>query len=202
MKGNSRSCRRCADAATAPGIPTTSPAGQASWWRVPFTKLSPPQETKLCGHKLLGTPGNLTGSELFDRYKAGSNLQTQRKTKPGIFSRANGGTVFLDEIGDIIGRHAGPSSFALQEKTVEPLGSTAAVKVDSPYNRLRPQQGSSAKVKKGRVSGQDCVLPRHSNPGYSSFPPARPGAAIFPFARASHYCRGFNTRSRELQLRP
>ena len=73
-------------------------------------------------------PENLLESELFG-YKAGA-FTDARKDKPGRFVLADGGTIFLDEIGDL------PLSLQvkllrfLQEKTIEPLGGTETIKVD------------------------------------------------------------------------
>ena len=73
-------------------------------------------------------PDTLLESELFG-YKAGA-FTDARKDKLGRFAAAEGGTIFLDEIGDI------PQSLqvkllrVLQQKVYEPLGSNTPIKAD------------------------------------------------------------------------
>jgi PAS domain S-box-containing protein len=73
-------------------------------------------------------PEALLESELFG-YKAGA-FTDARKDKEGRFAAAEGGILFLDEIGDV------PQSIqvkllrVLQEKVYEPLGSNSPVKTD------------------------------------------------------------------------
>ncbi len=73
-------------------------------------------------------PDTLLESELFG-YKAGA-FTDARKDKQGRFAAAEGGTIFLDEIGDI------PQSLqvkllrVLQQKSYEPLGSNTPVQAD------------------------------------------------------------------------
>jgi PAS domain S-box-containing protein len=73
-------------------------------------------------------PETLLESELFG-YKAGA-FTDAKKDREGRFAAAEGGTIFLDEIGDI------PQSLqvkllrVLQEKIYEPLGSNTPVKAD------------------------------------------------------------------------
>ncbi|MFW6334798.1 MAG: sigma 54-interacting transcriptional regulator, partial [Desulfosalsimonas sp.] len=67
-------------------------------------------------------PDTLLESELFG-YKAGAFTGANRD-KPGRFEQANGGTIFLDEIGDISQALQVRLLRVLQEKQVEPLGST------------------------------------------------------------------------------
>jgi PAS domain S-box-containing protein len=67
-------------------------------------------------------PDTLIESELFG-YKAGAF--TDAKTdKPGRFRRAQNGTIFLDEIGDISPAVQTRLLRVLEDKTYEPLGST------------------------------------------------------------------------------
>ena len=73
-------------------------------------------------------PDSLLESELFG-YKAGA-FTGARKDKPGRFSLAEGGTIFLDEIGDISVALQVRLLRVLQEKTFEPLGSTGSEKAD------------------------------------------------------------------------
>ena len=73
-------------------------------------------------------PDNLIESELFG-YKAGA-FTDAKKDKPGKFALADGGVIFLDEIGDISGAMQAKLLRVLQEKTYEPLGGTQSVHVD------------------------------------------------------------------------
>ncbi|SMF00357.1 sigma-54 interaction domain-containing protein [Desulfovibrio gilichinskyi] len=70
-------------------------------------------------------PDNLLESELFG-YKAGA-FTDARKDKPGRFELAAGGTIFLDEIGDMPPKLQVKLLRVLQEKTFEPLGAVSSV---------------------------------------------------------------------------
>lgn len=67
-------------------------------------------------------PDSLLESELFG-YKAGAFTDAKRD-KPGKFALAEGGTIFLDEIGDISPAMQVKLLRVLQEKVYEPLGAT------------------------------------------------------------------------------
>ena len=73
-------------------------------------------------------PDTLLESELFG-YKAGA-FTDAKKDKPGRFALAQGGTIFLDEIGDISTALQIKLLRVLQEKVYEPLGSVSSVKAD------------------------------------------------------------------------
>ena len=73
-------------------------------------------------------PDTLLESELFG-YKAGA-FTDARRDKAGRFVLANGGTIFLDEIGDISPAMQVRLLRVLQERIVEPLGAIEPVKVD------------------------------------------------------------------------
>jgi len=73
-------------------------------------------------------PDTLLESELFG-HKAGA-FTDARKDKPGRFAMADGGTIFLDEIGDISPAMQVRLLRVLQERCIEPLGSVEPVKVD------------------------------------------------------------------------
>lgn len=73
-------------------------------------------------------PDTLLESELFG-YKAGAFTDAKRD-KPGRFVLAQGGTVFLDEIGDISNAMQVRLLRVLQERVVEPLGAVEPVPVD------------------------------------------------------------------------
>ncbi len=92
-------------------------------------KLSPragkPLVTVNCG----AIPDNLLESELFG-YKAGAFTDAKRD-KPGRFAQAHGGTIFLDEIGDITPALQVRLLRFLQDKSFEPLGGTTTVRSDA-----------------------------------------------------------------------
>jgi PAS domain S-box-containing protein len=73
-------------------------------------------------------PDTLLESELFG-YKAGA-FTGARNNKPGRFDLAQGGTILLDEIGDISPAMQIRLLRVLQEKQIEPLGAVQTVKVD------------------------------------------------------------------------
>ena len=73
-------------------------------------------------------PDTLLESELFG-YKAGAFTDARRDT-PGRFARAEGGTHFLDEIGDISAALQVRLLRFLQERTYEPLGASESVSAD------------------------------------------------------------------------
>lgn len=73
-------------------------------------------------------PDTLLESELFG-YKAGAFTGAD-KDKPGRFALAEGGTIFLDEIGEVSPALQLRLLRVLQEKTFEPLGGTHALKAD------------------------------------------------------------------------
>jgi PAS domain S-box-containing protein len=73
-------------------------------------------------------PDTLLESELFG-YKAGA-FTDAKQDKPGRFGLAEGGTIFLDEIGDISAALQVRLLRVLQEKVYEPLGSVSSVKAN------------------------------------------------------------------------
>jgi PAS domain S-box-containing protein len=73
-------------------------------------------------------PDTLLESELFG-HKAGA-FTDARKDKPGRFAVADGGTILLDEIGDVSSAMQVRLLRVLQERVYEPLGSVTPVPVD------------------------------------------------------------------------
>jgi len=73
-------------------------------------------------------PDTLLESELFG-YKAGA-FTDAKKDKPGRFALAEGGTIFLDEIGDVSPTVQVRLLRVLQDKTYEPVGGVSSVKAD------------------------------------------------------------------------
>lgn len=73
-------------------------------------------------------PETLLESELFGHVKGA--FTDAITTKPGKFELADGGTIFLDEIGDMSLALQGKILRVLQEREIEPVGGTVAKKVD------------------------------------------------------------------------
>ena len=73
-------------------------------------------------------PENILESELFGYKKGAFTHATQNKR--GLFQEANGGTIFLDEIGDISPAIQTKLLRVLQEKEIKPLGDARSVRVD------------------------------------------------------------------------
>lgn len=84
----------------------------------PFVKVN-------CG----AIPEHLLESELFG-YEDGAFTGAKKGGKKGKFQQANGGTIFLDEIGDMSLQMQVKLLRVLQEKEVEPVGSTKTIALD------------------------------------------------------------------------
>ncbi|MBN1162967.1 MAG: sigma 54-interacting transcriptional regulator [Candidatus Krumholzibacteriota bacterium] len=91
-------------------------------------ELSPRGEKPFVAVNCGALPDSLLESELFG-YKAGAFTNATRD-KPGRFAQAEGGTIFLDEIGDTSTAFQVRLLRVLQERTFQPLGATAEVRAD------------------------------------------------------------------------
>ena len=74
-------------------------------------------------------PENLLESELFG-YEDGAFTGARKGGKPGVFEQADGGTIFLDEVGDISPSIQVKLLRVLQEKQVIRVGGTGVLSVD------------------------------------------------------------------------
>lgn len=74
-------------------------------------------------------PANLVESELFGHEKGAFTGAVEKRT--GKFEAANGGTIFLDEIGELPLESQVKLLRVLQEKQFEPIGSSKTIKVDA-----------------------------------------------------------------------
>lgn len=91
--------------------------------------LSPRRNNPLIKVNCAAVPENLLESELFG-YEEGAFTGAKKGGKLGKFEQARGGTIFLDEIGDMPVKMQAKLLRVLQEKEIERLGSTGTVKVD------------------------------------------------------------------------
>jgi len=90
--------------------------------------LSPRRDGPLIKVNCAALPVTLLESELFGYMKGA--FTDAKGDKPGRFQRAHGGTIFLDEIGDIPPGTQVKLLRVLETKEFEPLGSTKVVRVD------------------------------------------------------------------------
>jgi len=90
--------------------------------------LSPRKKKPFIAINCAALPDTLLESELFG-HKAGAFTDAKRD-KPGRFALAEGGTILLDEIGDISPAMQVRLLRVLQERVVEPLGGVKPIPVD------------------------------------------------------------------------
>jgi len=90
--------------------------------------MSPRRDNPLIKVNCAALPGDLLESELFGYVKGAFTGAV--KDKPGRFQLAHGGTLFLDEVGELPLNLQAKLLRALQERTVEPLGSVKPVQTD------------------------------------------------------------------------
>jgi len=90
--------------------------------------LSPRAENPFVAVNCSALPDTLLESELFG-HKAGA-FTDAKADKPGRFALAEGGTMFLDEIGDISPAVQVKLLRVLQDRTYEPVGGIGTVKAD------------------------------------------------------------------------
>ena len=91
-------------------------------------RISPRAQGPFVAINCAAIPEELIESELFGVDKGG--FTGAQNGRPGRFERANGGTLFLDEIGILGWTAQGKLLRALQEREVERIGGSQAVKVD------------------------------------------------------------------------
>lgn len=88
----------------------------------------PRKDEKFVTINLAAIPDNLIESELFGHEKGAFTGATERKI--GKFQYADGGTIFLDEIGDVSPTMQVKLLRVLQEKSFTPVGSNRDIKCD------------------------------------------------------------------------
>src|SRR5882724_8006915 len=85
-------------------------------------------ERAFIGVNCAAIPASLIASELFGHEKGAFTGATQRR--PGRFESANGGTIFLDEVGDLPPEIQIALLRVLQEREIERVGSNKPIPVD------------------------------------------------------------------------
>jgi len=90
--------------------------------------LSPRRDRAFVALNCAAIPETLIESELFGHEKGSFTGATERR--PGKFELAAGGTIFLDEIGELPLNVQGKLLRAIEEKTVDRIGGRAPVAVD------------------------------------------------------------------------
>ena len=90
--------------------------------------LSPRRDRAFVAINCAAIPETLIESELFGHEKGSFTGATERR--PGKFELAAGGTIFLDEIGELPLAAQGKLLRAIEEKTVDRIGGRAPVPVD------------------------------------------------------------------------
>lgn len=130
-------------------------------------------------------PDTLLESELFG-YKAGA-FTGAVKDKPGRFELARGGTIFLDEIGDISPALQVRLLRVLQERTYEPLGSSKSETADARVI-VATNRDLSEQMKKGEFRGD---LYYRINVVRIELPPLKKRKEDIPVL-AEHFINRFN----------
>jgi DNA-binding NtrC family response regulator len=91
-------------------------------------QLSPRKAKPFVKVNCAALPATLIESELFGHEKGSFTGATEKRI--GRFAQANGGTIFLDEIGEMPIDLQVKLLRVLQEKEIEPIGGKSAVKID------------------------------------------------------------------------
>lgn len=148
---------------------------------------SPRRDKPLVKVNCAALPEGLIESELFGHEKGA--FTGALKKKPGRFELASGGTIFLDEVGDLPPSAQAKLLRVLQDKTFERIGGTEPIKVDvriiAATNRDLKEE-----VKKGRFR-EDLffrlnVIPVH-------IPPLRERKEDIPLL-VEYFLKKFNSR--------
>ena len=90
--------------------------------------LSPRKNASFVAVNCPTVPEHILESELFGYKKGAFTHATQNRI--GLFQEAHGGTIFLDEIGDVSAAMQTKLLRVLQEKEIKPLGDTRSITVD------------------------------------------------------------------------
>ena len=169
----------------------SSPARRArarSWWRAPSTTAARSAKCRLIKVNCAAIPETLLETELFGHVRGAFTGATSNKK--GRFALADGGTIFLDEIGAMTGLLQGKLLRVLQEREFEPLGAERTREGRRAGHR-RHQPRPAADGVGGDVPGGPLLPPErdpHRDPAAARAARGHPGArrALPAQARAAH----------------
>ncbi len=108
----------CGESGTGKELFAQSIHNQSSRNRFPFLRINS-----------AAIPENLLEAELFG-YEEGAFTGAKKGGKPGKFELASGGTIFLDEIGEMSASMQSKLLIALQENEIERLGGSCPIRVN------------------------------------------------------------------------
>ncbi|MBO4318378.1 MAG: sigma-54-dependent Fis family transcriptional regulator, partial [Mailhella sp.] len=110
-------------------------------------RASPLREKRFLTIDCAALPESLLESELFGHVKGAFTGAVN--TRKGLLEEAQGGTVFLDEIGDLTTSTQSKLLRAIQEHEIRPVGSNRSVKIDVRFIAAT-HRDLEAEVKEGR----------------------------------------------------
>ncbi|MCK5072121.1 MAG: sigma-54-dependent Fis family transcriptional regulator [Bacteriovoracaceae bacterium] len=145
----------------------------------------PRKDEKFVTINLAAIPDTLVESELFGHEKGAFTGANERKI--GKFQFADGGTIFLDEIGDVTPAMQVKLLRVLQEQTFTPVGSNRSIQVDVRVIAAS-HQNFEEMIKQGRFR-EDLFYRLNVLPVY--LPPLRDRKADIPYL-VDHYIKYFN----------
>jgi DNA-binding NtrC family response regulator len=143
------------------------------------------KDEKFVTINLAAIPDNLIESELFGHEKGAFTGATERKI--GKFQFADGGTIFLDEIGDVSASMQVKLLRVLQEGSFTPVGSNRDVKID--VRIIAASHKPFEEMIKDGSFREDLFYRLNVLPVY--LPPLRERTADIPFL-LDYYIRYFN----------
>ncbi len=122
-----RLARRVAESSSTALVAGESGTGKELLARA-IHNVSPRKNQPFIAINAAGLPESLLESELFGHVKGA--FTGAIRTKKGLFEEASGGSLFLDEIGDISLSMQSKLLRVLQEKEIKPVGSNETKKID------------------------------------------------------------------------
>ena len=99
-----------------------------SWWRAPSTRLSRAPTSPFIPVNCGAIPAELLESEIFGHERGA--FTGAIGARAGMFQLANGGTIFLDEVGEMSPTLQVKLLRVLQDREVRPVGADRTFKVD------------------------------------------------------------------------